>query len=214
MKLSNRLKTIADMVRTTSVIDVGCDHGLLDVYLAQEKHIPCIASDISENALKQARENIDKYQVQDFVQVICTNGLQGIHVSSEDTVILSGMGTHTIIEILKERDDVKHCIISAHTDIPYLRRWMISHGYTIVEEQIIEEKNILYIVISFEEGQRTYQEIDYIVGPYLKHNQTYLKQLLKQEQTLLQKIPETQKEKRKEKERLISLLLEAIKKAN
>ena len=158
MKLSNRLKTIADMVKTKSVIDVGCDHGLLDVYLAKEKHISCIASDISENALNQAKENIHKYQVQSLVKTICTNGLQGIKVSKEDTVILSGMGTHTIIDILNKRDDIKYCIISAHTDVPYLRRWMTSHGYVISAEQIVEEKNILYIVISFEEGQASYQE--------------------------------------------------------
>ena len=214
MKLSNRLKTIADMVKTKSVIDVGCDHGLLDVYLAKEKHISCIASDISENALNQAKENIHKYQVQSLVKTICTNGLQGIKVSKEDTVILSGMGTHTIIDILNKRDDIKYCIISAHTDVPYLRRWMTSHGYVISAEQIVEEKNILYIVISFEEGQASYQEIDYVVGPYLKYNQTYLKQLLAQEKTLLQKIPITHKIKRQEKEKLISMLLEAIKKAN
>ena len=73
MKLSNRLKTIADMVKTKSVIDVGCDHGLLDVYLAKEKHISCIASDISENALNQAKENIHKYQVQSLVKTIWTS---------------------------------------------------------------------------------------------------------------------------------------------
>ncbi len=214
MKLSSRLKTIADMVSTPSIIDVGCDHGLIDIYLAKEKHLSCIASDISENALKQAKENISKYQVQNLVKTICTDGLKGISVSEQDTVILSGMGTYTIIDILNHRDDVKHCIISAHTDVPYLRRWMISHGYAIIDEQLVEEKNILYIIISFEQKEVSYQEIDYIVGPFLKYNQSYLKKLLAQEQELLERIPKKHKEKRKEKEKLILLLLEAIKKAN
>ena len=214
MKLSNRLKTIADMVSTPSVIDVGCDHGLIDIYLAKEKQIACIASDISENALQQAKENIQKYQVQDLVQTVCTDGLKGISVSEQDTVILSGMGTYTIIDILEHREDVKHCIISAHTDVPYLRRWMTSHGYAITEEQIVEERNILYIIIFYERKTVTYQEIDYVVGPFLKHNQTYLNKILKQEKRLLQQIPESHREKRQEKETLISLLLEAIKKAN
>ena len=34
MKLSKRLKTIAHMIpEHKNVIDVGCDHGLLDIYL-------------------------------------------------------------------------------------------------------------------------------------------------------------------------------------
>lgn len=214
MKLSNRLKTIADMVSTPSIIDVGCDHALIGVYLAKEKHLSCIASDISENALKQALENIQKYQVQNLVKTVCTDGLKGISVSDQDTVILSGMGTYTIIDILDHRDDVKHCIISAHTDVPYLRRWMVSHGYAIIDEQMVEERNILYIIISFERKQVSYQEVDYVVGPFLKYNQFYLKKLLEQEQELLEKIPETHIEKRKEKETLIALLLKAIKKAN
>ena len=66
----------------------------------------------------------------------------------------------------------------------------------------MRKKNILYIVISFEEGQASYQEIDYVVGPYLKYNQTYLKQLLTQEKTLLKKIPITHQVKRQEKEKI------------
>lgn len=213
MKLSKRLQAIADLVSTSSVIDVGCDHGLLDVYLAKEKQISCIASDISENALKQAQNNIEKYQVQTLVKTICTNGLDGIPVSENDTVVLSGMGTHTIIDILKDRHDVKHCIISAHTDIPSLRKWMVSQGYAIFEETVIDEKNILYIIISFEKKEVTYQEIDYEIGPILKQNISYLERRMKEEQQLLQQIPKKHEMKRKETEHKIQLLQEAIKKA-
>ena len=122
--LSKRLKTIAEMVKTPSVIDVGCDHGLLDIYLAKEYDKTCLACDISEKALQQAEKNVVKYQVQDLVKTKCTDGLTGIVVKKEDTVVLSGMGTHTIIKILEGRSDIERCIVSSHKDVPLLRRWM------------------------------------------------------------------------------------------
>ena len=62
IKLSPRLETIANLVPVNSnVIDVGCDHALLDIYL-YENNISnkIIASDINPNALKNAKENIKK----------------------------------------------------------------------------------------------------------------------------------------------------------
>ena len=39
IKLSKRLETISSLVpRGSKVIDIGCDHGLLDIYLYQKKN--------------------------------------------------------------------------------------------------------------------------------------------------------------------------------
>ena len=58
IKLSNRLAAIASLVPLkSSVIDIGCDHALLDIYLYQNKQVEkIIASDINENALNNAKE--------------------------------------------------------------------------------------------------------------------------------------------------------------
>jgi len=193
--LSKRLKTIAEMVKTPSVIDVGCDHGLLDIYLAKEYHKTCLACDISEKALQQAEKNVVKYQVQDLVKTKCTDGLTGIVVKKEDTVVLSGMGTHTIIKILEGRSDIERCIVSSHKDVPLLRRWMTKAGYQITEETYVIEKNILYVILAFERNEVQYEEIDYEVGPFLKKDPTYVNRLLEKEETLLEKVTDL---KRKE----------------
>ena len=39
------------MVDTTSIIDVGCDHALLDIYLAKAKGIKCTAIDVREGII-------------------------------------------------------------------------------------------------------------------------------------------------------------------
>ena len=47
------------------MVDIGCDHGLLDIYLVQtNKNIKVIASDINKNALSNAIKNIKKYKLE------------------------------------------------------------------------------------------------------------------------------------------------------
>lgn len=64
MKLSKRLLTIADLIDTKNVIDVGCDHALLDIYLTQEKQLNCRGTDISSKVLENAKNNVKKYNLE------------------------------------------------------------------------------------------------------------------------------------------------------
>ena len=52
IRLSKRLKCIASYVSDgMNIVDIGCDHALLDIYLCQvKKDIKIIASDINQNA--------------------------------------------------------------------------------------------------------------------------------------------------------------------
>ena len=64
MNLSKRLEAVATLVDIDSrVIDVGCDHAYLDIYLTLNNGNSCIASDINEKALNNAKENIKKYKL-------------------------------------------------------------------------------------------------------------------------------------------------------
>ncbi|MDE5889099.1 MAG: class I SAM-dependent methyltransferase, partial [Bacilli bacterium] len=59
-KISKRLKAIAEFVsKKDSLVDVGCDHGLLSIYLVENECVKrVIASDINQNALNSAIKNI------------------------------------------------------------------------------------------------------------------------------------------------------------
>ena len=64
MKLSKRLEAVATLVDIgAKVIDVGCDHAYLDIYLTLNNDNKCIATDINENALNMAKTNIKKYKL-------------------------------------------------------------------------------------------------------------------------------------------------------
>ena len=102
IKISDRLKVIANFVDdNSSLVDIGCDHGLLDIYLVQtKKNIKVIASDINKNALSNAIKNIKKYKLDNTIKTVLSNGLDSIDVNDLDTIVISGMGTHTIVGIL------------------------------------------------------------------------------------------------------------------
>ncbi len=189
MKISKRLETIAKLIPSHSkVIDVGCDHALLDIYLSQEKECECIATDINQNALDQARYNILRSHVE-TITIVNTDGLEGIDVSDRDIIVISGMGTATIEHILEGKKLSNRMIIGTQTDFEDLRRYVISLGYYIQDEKYVEEKGKSYIIIDFVRGKREYQEEDYRFGPILKKNLAFL--LKEEEKTIniIEKIP-------------------------
>ena len=56
MNISARLRTIASLVKdNSSIVDVGCDHGLLDIYLTKYKNVRCVASDNKASCLNNSR---------------------------------------------------------------------------------------------------------------------------------------------------------------
>ena len=65
IKISKRLSSIAKYVKDdSSIVDIGCDHALLDIFLAiNNKNIEITASDINPEALKNAKKNIQKYKL-------------------------------------------------------------------------------------------------------------------------------------------------------
>ena len=102
MKISKRLKAISNFITDNSnVIDVGCDHALLDIYLFNnKKNIQLIASDIKPGPLEQAKKNIKKYKLDNVIETRISNGLNNIDKNEIDTIVISGMGAHTIVGIL------------------------------------------------------------------------------------------------------------------
>lgn len=174
MKISKRLNVIADLIEDNSkVIDCGCDHGLLSIYLAQEKNCNVLATDINENALDNAINNIRKYKV-DNVTTKLTDGIENIDVINYDVLVIAGMGTMTIKHILEGKDLCDKIIISSNNQIPELRKFMISLGYYIDNETFITDKNKNYIIIKFIKGKKKYSKIDIEYGPIIKNDINYL----------------------------------------
>lgn len=174
MHLSKRLKAIADLVPNDSkVIDVGCDHALLSIYLSSEKNCSCVATDINENAIKSARLNISKYKIKN-IDTLITDGINGIEISKNDYIVIAGMGTSTIKHILSCDNLADNLIVSSNNQLYELRKYVTKLGYYIEDEKYIEERNKKYVIIKFKKGHKRYSKEDLKYGPISKNNMQYL----------------------------------------
>lgn len=207
IKLSKRLKAIADMVDNDSTLaDIGCDHALLDIYLVQNKIIKkAIACDITAGALNQAKKNIILNGIYN-IETRLSDGLQEIKDEDNiDTLVMSGLGDIKIINILKQDtlklNRIKTIIIQSNTNIYNIRKYLISVGYFIKEEQLVKDNNIIYTIIKFNKGFKKYSKKELIYGPILLMNKDELfveniNNNINNNKKLLSKIPKIKIKKR------------------
>ena len=186
--LSIRLKEISTFIPDNiSLVDIGCDHALLDIYLYKNrKNIKIIATDINENALEQAKKNIQKYKLDKFIETRLSNGLDNINSNEIDTIVISGMGSHTIVGILRMNQkkiiNVDNIIIQSNNHIDFLRERIIELNYYIDSEKLVKDNNIIYTIISFKKGKKRYNKKEIFFGPYLlKENSILFKEKNKQD---------------------------------
>jgi len=215
MKLSKRLKKIADMIPTGShVLDIGCDHALLDIYLTLEKNCSCVASDINENALSIAKANLQKYHLTNQIETVCAPGLDGVEIDFEDYIVISGMGAITMLDILTDAccQKINHIILQSNRDLDLLRKGMVERGFYIKNEVALMESGIYYVILYCEKGNQAYTESEYCYGPILlQQDPIYLQYTLAREKEMLDRLPVSYIEKRKQISSYMKCLEEAIK---
>lgn len=169
--LSKRLKFIADKVKAKeNVMDVACDHGLLAIYLEKEKNCRVIASDIKKTAIEGALENKKRYNSN--VEFLVSDGLSKLN---EDitTVIIAGLGSQTVIEILDtDLKNVNTLIVSVQKDLEDFRRFIHTKGF-IIEESLVFDKKY-YNVFYLTKGKEKYSDIEYKYGKDLIDNKDNL----------------------------------------
>lgn len=172
--INRRLKQIAELVpQGKIVLDIGTDHALLPIYLVNNKICPmAIGSDISDSAIKSAKENLKKYNC-DKVKLYVSDGLKDIN-EKFDVITISGMGTSTILEILDTDNLPDNLIISSNNNLEILRKKMNQKGYAIKKEKVVYEKNKYYDIISYEKGKEKLSLFEIAYGKssdldYLSH---------------------------------------------
>ncbi len=194
--LSKRLYELSNLVITKKrVVDVGCDHALLGIYLLKNERVASVlAIDVNENAIKAAKANKKKYVVPNL-EIMLNDGLENVTLRESDNVVISGMGTNTIIKILENSDfkAARTIIIQSNNNLYKLRKYMYKNKYKIDTEFVVFEKGKYYVLIRFirarkekykndDEKKRdeklkkeTYSFSELYFGKYTKRYKDYMK---------------------------------------
>src|SRR5574344_385947 len=163
--ISKRLKVIASLIpQYVKVFDIGCDHGYLSIYLFKYNNNKVVASDITTSCVLKAQNNILKENLD--IEVIKTGGLVNLNINKKDYIVIDGMGTHTIINILKNSYNSlsDNLIIQSNNNLDTLRKEICKLGYYIDKEEALLDKNKYYVIIRFKKGYKKYNKYDYLLG--------------------------------------------------
>ena len=177
--LSKRLESLIKYIdKNDKLIDIGCDHGLIDIYLVKNNIInSIIISDIHEGALKAGQENVKKHHLEKQIDARLGNGLEVLKQDEViDTVLISGMGTSTILKILNNNylKNINKLILQSNNNHEELRKEVVKLGFIITDEEFFTDNKKNYINIVFKRGNKKYKKDELRYGPILIKNEAYL----------------------------------------
>lgn len=194
---SKRILTLLSFIKESDkIIDVGCDHGYISKLL-EKRGQSSIASDINEQIIDKRKKEGSK-----LIKYYVSDGLKEIK-EYFDYPILSGMGTFTILNILKSSDlNFSKCLMCSNSDNESLRKGMLSLGFIVKNEKVIKEKDKYYNIIMFEKGKYNYTKKELYIG--INHlDKDMLKEkndfLLDKYTKLLKTIPKSKQQELKRK---------------
>ncbi len=154
--LNKRLLTLSAFIEKEDIVlDIGCDHALLEIYLVLNKNIKVIGSDINSGPLEKAKENLKKYHLENKIELRLGDGLDTIS-SDINTIVISGMGGTSIINILsniKKYPHIKKIIISPNNDFELTRKEISKLGFALKKEEMVLESGKYYLISEYKLGK-------------------------------------------------------------
>ena len=216
IKISNRLKSLTKYLFNDDIImDVGCDHALLDIYLVQaglaKKIYVC---DVNPNALQNGINNIEKYDLVDKVIPILGFGIERANEYNINTLVISGMGSSNIIEILSGPNTalIYKLVLQSNNNHYELRKYLTSIGFNIVEEEIVPDSKKEYInIVALRDYKNTkYTEIEYEFGPILTKKKENLEYYKKLKESLEDIVLKNNSDETREKIKMLSSIIASL----
>lgn len=200
--ISQRLERVAAFVPDgAKLLDVGSDHAYLPIYLIQEGRIEkALAGEVVEGPFRSAQKNVAEHRLTEQIEVRLANGLAAFEAEDQiDTIVIAGMGGRLISEILEngraKLGAISRLILQPNNREDELRSWLVSNGFRLLAEDILEEAGKFYEILVAEAGQQTLTDQEKRFGPFLMKQQSPAFQLrwqkeLKKLEGALAHIPE------------------------
>ncbi|WP_017755813.1 tRNA (adenine(22)-N(1))-methyltransferase [Calidifontibacillus oryziterrae] len=178
--LSKRLLTVANEIPIGSKIaDIGSDHAYLPCYAVLNGIVSsAIAGEVNEGPFQSAQKQVNKLNLQGYIDVRKGNGLEVINPEDVNVITIAGMGGQLICEILEEGKDkltkVNRLILQPNVAASNVRKWLIENDWELINEQILEEDGKIYEVLTAERGipDNPYRDVQkkaaaILLGPFL-----------------------------------------------
>lgn len=150
--------------------DIGADHGRLSCYLlANDICQRMCVTDLSGDSLKKAEKLLRLHRLSDRADLIVGDGLNALPRPAHSIAIL-GMGGNTLSGILMNGKEKLHgaaLVLSAHTDLPLVRKTIERISYHLEEEKIVLEGGRYYVVMLAQPGTEALNEKQCLIGPRL-----------------------------------------------
>ncbi|KKI88583.1 SAM-dependent methyltransferase [Bacillus sp. SA1-12] len=180
LKLSKRLETVADYIPKGAVFaDIGSDHAYLPCYsILKGIAKAAIAGEITDGPFLSAKSQVLKTELTDKISVRLGDGLSVIEEGEAvDCITIAGMGGSLIKKILEDGSSrlnhVKRLVLQPNIHAISIRNWLIDNGWTLIDEEILEEDHKIYEILVAEKGdpllpyQSISQEANLLLGPIL-----------------------------------------------
>jgi len=176
VKMSVRIRTVADMLRDEKVhnctADVGCDHGYVSIYLVQNGiSKSAIAMDVRKGPLAMAENNIRDYALTGEITTRLSDGLTELCEDEADSLVIAGMGGKLMISILEKKDitalGIRSAVLQPQSDICLFREYLREKGYLIEDERIILDEGKYYFpmkVVPKDGGGGSFSELERAVA--------------------------------------------------
>lgn len=143
-RLSRRLAAISALLPAGGgLADVGTDHGQIPVHALESGFQGRVcATDIRPGPLDAARRTAHEASLEDKIEFLLADGLEGLDGTGIGTVVIAGMGGENIADILARapwtRED-RLLVLQPMSKAELLRRWLAENGYRVVSEQLVED---------------------------------------------------------------------------
>ena len=167
--ITPRLKCIIDHTKGNRIADIGTDHEYIPIYLVENDLAEyVIAGDVRQGPVDIAKANVEKHKLSDKI----------IEKGEVDTVIIAGMGGQLISEILSaDIEKARECnLVLQPMNAQYeLRKYLISNGFSITDEDIAIEGFKVYNVMNvINKSQKEFDnDIEYHLPKYLVNHKYY-----------------------------------------
>lgn len=190
MNKIEKSKRIAALVEKAGAadfaIEVGCDHGIISLSLAEKEDIAKIlATDISKNSLSKLESRLisepEDSVYRKKISYMVNDGLKGLSFEQCGLIVIAGMGGRLIMHILEKNMELvaktKQLILSPQSDLNIFREFLIEMNWQVSEDMIYEDEKY-YTIFDIRPGLKLKEEYIKIAkfGSALKYGPDLIKQ--------------------------------------